>query len=675
MPLILPAFIYLFGLIPLFWLKEVVRKVYLIVLSLIGLVYVFTLKPQVAYQTTFLDFKVTLLQADRLSLFMGYIFVLTAFLGILYTLHVENKWHWLAALGYIGSSLGAVFAGDLLTLYLFWELMAVTSVGLVFLNEDSQARQAGYRYLLMHFIGGAVLFGGIMLHYMNTGSLAVGPMQPGLAFNLVLFGVGMNAGFLLLHTWLPDAYPQAPFTGTIFMSVYTTKTAVYALARLAPGWEFVAYMGAAMAVFGATMALIQGRARKLLSYHIISQVGYMVAAIGLGGAIGINGAMFHLFNNLLYKTLLFMGIGAVIYRSGLEDLPDLGGTFKKMPITTITTTIAALSIAGTPLFNGFASKTMIFAAAHGNETIDLLLELAAVGTFLSFLKFTYFGFLRPNKKLADKLEEAPVHMLIPMIIIAVLCVAIGIAPGVFAKVLPFSLPASELNLYTFEKVIGIVQLMLVAGVLFFAANKVFEPHKRITFDFDWFYIQAGKGLQYVAEGFNWLNNGLEAATGKIVPAIMSLKPAVSKLNEVASRLLFAFFVDIWLYKPVTPSVKQLLAEQQLKTKGQTHIIEDIASLGEKVSLMIGRFDVGVLDRLVGGVAVVGEKISHFFGWFDLKFVDGVVNGVAWLTKRTGKELRPIQTGYVQNYGLAMVIGALTALVIFGLMFYGILNLT
>lgn len=675
MPLILPAFIYLFGLIPLFWLKAKVRQVYLIALTLLGLIYVFTLKPQTAYQTTFLDFKVTLFHADRLSLFMGYIFVLTAFLGVLYTIHVDNKWHWLAALGYIGSSLGAVFAGDFLTFYLFWELMAITSVGLVFLNEKEESKQAGYRYLLMHFIGGAVLFGGIMLNYMNTGSLAIAPMKSGLAFDLVLFGVGMNAGFLLLHTWLPDAYPRAPFTGTIFMSVYTTKTAVYALARLAPGWDFVAYMGAAMAVFGATMALIQGWGRKLLSYHIISQVGYMVAAIGLGGAIGIDGAFFHLFNNLLYKTLLFMGIGAVIYRTGLEDLPDLGGTFKKMPITTVTTTIAALSIAGTPLFNGFASKTMIFAAAHGNETIDLLLELAAVGTFLSFLKFTYFGFLRPNKKLENKLQEAPLHMLIPMVIIALLCLGIGLAPSLFARLLPFSLPASELNLYTFEKIIGIVQLMLVAGIIFFAANKVFEPHKRITFDFDWFYIQAGKGLQYVAEGFNWLNNAFELATSKIVPAIMSLRPSVSKLNELASRLLFAFFVDIWLFKPVTPSVAQLLAEQELKAKGQQpHIIENIASLGEKVSLTIGRFDINVVDRLVGGVAVLGEKISHFFGWFDLKFVDGVVNGVAWLTKRAGKELRPVQTGYVQNYGLAMVVGALTALIVFGLMFYGILQI-
>lgn len=702
MPTTLPAIIYLGGILPLPWLRGKIRQAYLLVVGFVGLINVFFLKPQTSWKTSFLGFDVIFLQADRISLFVGYIFVFIGFFAFMYALKVEDTWHHVAALAYVGSSLGAVFAGDLLTLYLFWEIMAVASAGLVFLNNTEESRQAAYRYLLMHFIGGAVLFGGIMLNYMQTGSLAVAPMKPGLAFNLVLFGVGMNAAFVLLHTWLPDAYPMAPITGSVFMSVYTTKTAVYALARLAPGWDFVAYMGAGMAVFGVIMALIQSNARKLLSYHIVSQVGYMVAAIGLGGAVGVNGGLLHLFNHILYKALLFMTIGAAIHVTGKENLTELGGLARKMPVTTTAAIIASLSISGFPLFNGFISKSMIFKAAHGNEVIDLMLELAAVGTLLSFLKFTYFGFIRQNKENEAQVKEVPPHMTIAMGSVAFICFLVGVAPALITPILPFALPAADLTFYTFNSIIGVLQIIIVTTILFFVANKVFEPHKRITFDFDWFYIQAGKGLQYVAEGVNWFNNSLEAATQKIVPFVMSLKPAVSKINELASRLLFAFFVDIWLLKPVTPSVAQLLAEQELRTKGkQTDIIDDIASLGEKTSILIGRFDVSVVDRLVGGVAVLGEKISHFFGWFDLTFVDGivngiavlaekisyffgrfdlkvvdgVVNGVAWVTKKAGKELRPMQTGYVQNYGLAMVVGALTALIIFGLMFYGILTLT
>ncbi|MDP1808832.1 MAG: proton-conducting transporter membrane subunit, partial [Actinomycetota bacterium] len=641
-----------------------------------ALVDVLLLKVQSSWVTNFIGFKVTLLHVDKISLFVAYIFAIVGFLAILYTLHVGETWHHLLAFWYVGASFGAVFAGDLLSFYLFWELMVVGSTGLVLLNKkDPEAKHAAYRYLLMHLIGGAVLIGGIFLHYMNTRSLAVAPLDYSWASYLILFGVGMNSAWLLLHTWLPDAYPRALYTGSIFMAVYTTKTAVYALVRFAPGWDFVAYMGAAMAVLGVTMTLVQGNSRKLLSYSIVSQVGYMVAAIGLGGGLGVDGALFHLFNHILYKALLFMTVGAVIYRTGKDDLTEMGGVARKMPITTVCAVVASLSIAGVPLFNGFASKALIFQAADSNIVIEMMLELAAVGTFLSFFKFTYFGFIRPNKNIEAKVTEAPWNMTVAMGCTAALCFIIGVAPYLAIPYLPFALPAAETNIYVLSRVLGVMQLMVVSGLLFFLALPVFAPHKCRTYDFDWFYAQIGKGLQVVAEGFSRTNNAFERALSRIVPAIMSLKPAIYKLNELAARLLFAVFVDMWLFKPVTQAVTKLKADEAAENKKDTHVIENLARLGERTSFWVGKIDIKIIDRLIDQFAMLGERLSHFTGFFDLNVVDGIVNGVGTITQKAGKRLRPFQTGDVQTYGVVMIGGAFFALVFFALVFYGVLSVS
>ncbi len=674
MPAILPALIFLGGSVFIPFIKGRARQVYLMTIAFIALVDVFTLKIQTSWVTDFIGFKITLLHADRISLFVGYIFVIISFFAILYTIHVEETWHHMLTFWYIGTSLGAVFAGDLLSLYVFWELMAVTSVGLIFLNRSDEARQAAFRYLLMHIIGGAVFVGGILVHFMQTGSLAISPLASGWAFGLVLFGIGMNAGFILIHTWLPDSYPRALFTGSIFMSVYTTKTAVYAIVRLVPGWDIVAYLGAIMAVFGVTMALIQSNPRKLLSYHIISQVGYIVAAIGLGGALGVDGGLLHLFNNILYKTLLFMAIGAVIYRTGKNDLTEMGGVFKKMPITTAAAVIGALSISGVPLFAGFISKSLIFTAAEGNEIIELMLELAAVGTFLSFLKFTYFGFFRPNKSNEAKATEAPTHMLVAMGSIAALCLAVGLAPQYFVRILPFALTVEETSFYVLPKLLGITQILVVTSVLFVLALPVFSPHKRRTYDFDWFYIQASKGLALAAQGVSVTNNAFESATGKIIPALRVISKPLNKLNDLMSRLLFAIFVDMWLFKPVTPPVRDA-GKGSGNVTVRPHVIETIAQIGEKTSVKVGKIDLKIIDKLIDQFAKIGGRLSNLANSFDSKVVDGIVNGVGWLAGAISKKIRPMQTGDVQTYGLVMIAGAFFILVFFALVFYGLLNLS
>lgn len=694
--MILPALIFLVAGPISYLMKGLARKVFLVLVPLVVLVEVAMVRPgTTGWSTQFLNVRLILFKADKLSLIVAYIFLIIAALGALYTSYSDDKRLHLFAYLYIGGALGVVFSGDFFSLYGFWELMALASTALIFLRDDENARTVGSRYLVMHIIGGAILLAGILLHFGATGSIAVGSVKEGLPAVLIMLGVGLNCAFVLIHTWLPDAYPTAPFWASVFMSVYTTKTAVYVLARTSSGWLFVAYVGALMAVFGATFALMQSRGRKLLSYHIVSQVGYMVAAIGLGGALGINGGIFHLVNHILYKSLLFMCIGAVIYRTGEEDLTKLGGLTRKMPWTTLCAVIASLSIAGAPLFNGFGSKAIIFEAAHSYDAIYLLLELAAVGTFLSFFKFTYFGFLRPNKKI--EATEVPVGMLAPMLIVAFMNVAIGVYPALVTRFLPFPV---EGPIYTVEGVVGKIQIIFFVSLVFFFGLKYFAPHKRVIRDFDRLYFigaravvafleqgasidlainnvyyQIAKLPAWISRGADRVNNGFEAATGKIIPAIMSLKPAVYKLNELGARLLFAVFVDMWLFKPITQAVTKLKADEAAKAKKSTHVVEDLARLGERTSFWVGKVDIKIIDRLIDQFAKLGERISQFTGLFDSRVVDGIVNGVGTLTQKAGKSLRPFQTGDVQTYGLVMIGGAFFALLFFALVFYGVLSVS
>ncbi|MGB9176052.1 MAG: proton-conducting transporter membrane subunit, partial [Methanoregula sp.] len=364
------------------------------------------------WNVPFMGYTLTLLKVDSLSYLTGLIFAIITFFAILYAAAVAAPRLHLYALLYAGASLGVVFAGDWITLLIFWELMAVTSTFLIW-QEGGEAIGAGYRYLLYHGLGGTLLAVGIALLFMGGGSPVVGPLAgiPGATYQLwasvlIVLGIGVNIAFIPLHTWLPDAYPRANFVASVFLSVYTTKAAVYLLARAQPGTEFIAFMGAFMAVYGVVFAVFQNDMRRLLSYHIISQVGYMVAGIGilgwLGaadavGQLGLDGGMAHLFNNLLYKTLLFMAIGVIIWKTGENTMSRLGGLQKKMPVTAIAFWIAVFSIAGVPLFNGFVSKGMVLLAAEQTSIwLWVLLEIASFFTFLSFLKLGYFAFLRPG---------------------------------------------------------------------------------------------------------------------------------------------------------------------------------------------------------------------------------------------------------------------------------------
>jgi multicomponent Na+:H+ antiporter subunit D len=644
--------IFLIGALAIPVLKGRLRQTYLLLVPILSLIYLLFIKPVTSWSYSFLNLDVIPLFADGLSLFVGFIFLLIGFLATLYSLHVEDVKHHIVSFLYIGSGLGVVFAGDFLTLYIFWELLALTGAGLVLFGGKRESTEAAWRYLIMHLIGGVALFAGIVLKFAATGSLEVTALKPDLATTLILFGIGVNAAFILIHTWLPDAYPRATFAGSVFLSVYTTKSAVYLLARLFPGWLFVAYMGAAMAVFGVTLALLQYNGRKLLSYHIVSQVGYMVAAIGLGAGLGVNGGIFHLFNHILYKALLFMAIGALVYRLGKEDLTQLGGVGWKMPVTTMAAVVGALSISGTPLFNGFASKVMIFEAARAVVPVYLLLALAAVGTFLSFFKFCYFGFLRPNEENEVKATEVPRNMVVAMSLTAGICIAIGLYPKLVISYLPFKIPFEP---YTFEATFGVDQMLIVTGALFFAVRHAFQPHKREIYDIDQLYIRFARYVYNFASVVSSLNQKFEQVLSAIIPTFAQVRQPIARLNEIATRFAFALLVDIWLVQPVTPSVIEMFQTEEgarKGMKGRTDLVEWTESR------LIPQGALSLFDKITSSFACIGKKISAAIDLLDREIVDRFIRGLGGSFVKLGDNLKLMQSGQVQSYGLLMVVAAI-----------------
>jgi len=490
-----PALIFILGAMLIPFLKGKVKQLYMLIVPVVAFLDILYLTPGTSWVYNFLGYDLIFCKVDRLSLVVGYIFIIIGFLAILYCLHVKQDGQHIAAFLYVGSSLGVVFAGDYFSLFAFWEIMAVTSVFLIWFQKDKDSLNAGFRYILMHIFGGCCLLAGIIIYTVSKGSIDVAILEPSAAYWFILVGFGLNTAFIPIHTWLPDAYPEGTITGSVFLSVFTTKTGVYVLARCFSGVELVAYMGGIMAVYGVIFALLQNDARRLLAYHIVSQVGYMVAGVGVGTAQGVNGGIAHVFNHILYKALLFMCMGSVMYMTGKRKLTDMGGLAKFMPITCITFVIAALSISGAPGFNGFISKGMIIASAVEAHmpVLELMLILASVGTFLSFVKLGYFAFFAENPEIKSK--EAPFNMQLAMGLTAFLCVFIGLYPKILFDILPYSVV--HYHPFTLSHIFGVIQLFRLAGVSFILAKAMVVPHRATILDFDYFYRMGGRGLIWV----------------------------------------------------------------------------------------------------------------------------------------------------------------------------------
>jgi multicomponent Na+:H+ antiporter subunit D len=487
------------------------RKGWLLLIPILAFARTLWLVPGEFGQVQFLDWTLTFGRVDRLSLVFGYILALMALLGTLYGLHVKRVAEHAAAWTYVGGSLGAVYAGDLLTLFLFWELMALSSVFLIWFRGRTESLHAGYRYLLVHMAGGVSLLAGILLHYQATHSLAFVAFDvnhPTLAIYLIMIGFILNAAVPPLHGWLPDAYGEATFNGSVFLCAFTTKTAVYALARGLPGLDLLVPLGVIMALYGVVYAVLENDSRRLLAYHIISQVGYMVAGVGLAdldspvGQLALNGACAHAFAHILYKGLLFMGCGTVLHMTGESRFTRLGGLYSKMPWTFLFTLIGGLSISAFPLFSGFVSKSMIVAAGFESHKlwVGFGLMLASAGTFLhTGLKVPYFIWFGKNncsKEAWDRAADPGWNMTAAMIVTSALCVFIGCYTPYLYNRLPFQ--PIEYHPYTSYHLSETLQVLWFTALGFFVFLKKLVPEPTISLDTDWFYRMGGRAFLWLA---------------------------------------------------------------------------------------------------------------------------------------------------------------------------------
>jgi multicomponent Na+:H+ antiporter subunit D len=508
-----PAFIMVVGALLLPFLPKKIRSAAFVFFTFITLVLVWTLPDGATLTAKVMNYELLLLKMTPLSRVFGIIFALIATAGGIYGFHVKETGQQCAALLYAGGALGVTFAGDFFTLFIYWEMMAVASTYLIWARRTKEAQNAGIRYLLYHVLGGGLLLMGIVLHISQPGnSTLLMEMKPemGLAAWLMLLGVVINAAVPPLHTWLADAYPKATVTGAVFLSAFTTKTAVYVLARLFPGWEVLLIAGTIMTLYGVIFAVLHNDIRGILAYHIISQVGYMVAGVGIGTAMAINGAVSHAFSHILYKALLFMGVGTVLYTTGKTKLTKLGGLGKYQKWTFIFYMVAAFSISGFPLFNGFISKSMTVAAAGEAHHVwaMLLMTLAAVGTFLSVgLKLPYFTWCAKEKPKELEPKKPPMNMYIGMGLVAFLCIFHGVYPSNLYQLLPYPVHWDPFTLHHLVETVQILVFTFAAFWLF--RFKLLKPKPKIALDLDWFYRRPAKLARKILvdpwdKSFDWL---------------------------------------------------------------------------------------------------------------------------------------------------------------------------
>ncbi|MFO7986541.1 MAG: Na(+)/H(+) antiporter subunit D [Desulfatiglandaceae bacterium] len=529
-------------LVPLF--KGPWKKAYMLCLPVIGFINLIHIPEGNQWVVAFLEYDLVLGRIDRLSLLFGYIFHLISFIAILYALHVKDNLQHVAGLVYAGSALGAVFAGDLFTFFIFWEMLTVSSIFLIWARRTERSLRSGFRYLLVHSAGGLCLLAGIVIHVNQTGSIAFGFLGlNGLGSYLIFFGFGLNCAWPLLHMWLTDAYPEATITGTIFLSAFTTKVAVYALARAFPGTEVLIWIGAVMTGFPIFYAVIENDLRRVLAYSLINQVGFMVCGIGIGTNLAINGAVCHAFNDILFKALLFMSMGAVMYRTGKINGTDLGGLYRTMPWTCIFCMVGAASISAFPLFSGFVSKSMVMdAAAHGHmRMVWFILLFASAGVFHhAGIKIPYFAFFSHDSGMRPK--EAPVHMLLAMGITAALCVFIGTFPGPLYSLLPY--PVDYVP-YTAPHVVGQTQLLFFSALAFtlLLLSGIYPAEMRcINLDADWLYRKGGGWFYGVMDrSLNRVNSICEHVFVKKIAGYTA-----TMFKDVIPRGVLLIMVSAWV---------------------------------------------------------------------------------------------------------------------------------
>ncbi|MGE0224753.1 MAG: Na(+)/H(+) antiporter subunit D [Acetobacteraceae bacterium] len=489
------------------------RQTVLLGLPPLVLALVWMLPDGVSLQTHFLGWTLDLVRADALSRLFATVFLLMTFTGGLFALNQTRSAELAAALAYAGGAVGVVFAGDVISVFIFWELMALAST-LVICAAGTTARGAALRYAVIHLFGGVLLMAGIAGEIAATGSIGFGAMVPDSPARwLILAGFLINAGAPPLAAWLPDAYPESSWSGMVFLSAFTTKTAVYVLLRGFPGTEVLIPIGLFMVFYGIVYAILENDVRRILAYSIVNQVGFMVTGIGIGTEVALNGVAAHAFAHIIYKALLLMSAGSVLFMTGKRKCTDVGGLFRTMPVTTVCGIIGALSISAFPLTSGFVSKSMISdGAAHAHlPLVWFLLTAASAGVFLhAGIKFPWFVFFQRDSGLRP--PDPPWNMRAAMVLFSAICIFLGVMPGPLYALLPYPVDYAP---YTGSHVVSQLQLLLFSGLAFFLMLGWLKRTLTITLDVDWFWrTGAWSGAGRAADAaWAWIDRAARA-TGR-----------------------------------------------------------------------------------------------------------------------------------------------------------------
>ena len=470
------------------FIPHVWRQIYMIG-AIAASAYGLTIGAGTHFVWSVLGYELILYKADHLSLPFAIIFHIAAALNVIYSWHDRNWQQHCASLSYAGAAIAALHAGDFVSLFVWWETTAVTSVFLILASNTERARSAAMRYLVFQVTSGVILLAGAAILASSTGNIEFTRMRlDSLASWLIFIAFGIKAAFPFLNGWLQDAYPEATATGTVALSAFTTKLAIYALARSFPGTELLIWIGAAMTALPVFFAVIENDLRRVLAFSLNNQLGFMVVAVGVGSELAINGAAAHAFVHILYKALLFMSMGAVLHQVGTVKASELGGLYRKMPFTMVCCIIGAMSISAFPLFSGFVAKSLTMSALGdtGMMWAYFVLLFASAGVLEhSGIKIPYFAFFAHDSK--HETGEAPVGMRVAMGIAAFLCVTIGVFPSLLYDILPY---AVDYHPYDAAHVSSQMQLLIFAMLAFVVLIRLrlYPPEiPSVVLNSDWFY--------------------------------------------------------------------------------------------------------------------------------------------------------------------------------------------
>ncbi len=563
MSIIHPSLILISGsfLIPL--LKGRIKYAYILLLSLAGILIVFSLPKGIHWTYHFLNYKIILGRVDSLSKIFCYVFSGILFLGLLYSLKVADDLQFISAICYGASALGVTLAGDFLSLYIFWEIMAVSSCFLILARRTETSKNAAFRYILVHVVGGLFLLAGIILYFIKNHSLEFSHIELNSFGSYLLFiGVALNGALFPLHPWLVDAYPEATGAGSVFLSAFTTKSAVYMMARTFAGAEILIWLGMCMIVIPMVYLVIENDIRRILSYSLLTQVGIMMAAIGIGTPMAIDGAVAHAFSHIIYKALLFMTAGSVLYMTGKIKCTELGGLYRFMPLTAIFCIIGACSISAVPFFNGYVSKSIVISSAEEEKLLLLCLVLHfACACVIHGVKAPYFMFFRTQKEYKD-VKDPPFNMILAMGITSFLCIFFGIYPKILFKILPYPISYEP---YSLSHTLPQLQLLIFGGLAlcFLMLSGLYPSEIRaINLELDWFYRKGGKLLyKFFDKTLNKVNDFCESQTIKFISNCSEF------IKELPIMAIMFFMVTYWMLIGVrdkTLEIKKIKLYNNLK---------------------------------------------------------------------------------------------------------------